>query len=619
MRRYLKVLCLVAVLGIVAVACGGNAATTSTGTPGAAQLTQGGTLQLALLADVTAAFDPAKEYYSVTWEFYHCCLERTLLSYNGKTTAEQGASLFPDIATSLPQVSADGLTWTFTLKSGIKYSPPFQNVEVTSGDIVRALEREANQNAAVGGYNFYYDVIKGFSDYGAGKAKTITGLSTPDNKTLVVQLTQPAGDLGYRFAMAATAPIPPNGNKTLGAADGHTKDYGRFLVATGPYMFKGTDQLDFSVPAAKQKPVAGYVPGKSIDLVRNPSYDPSTDGLRPAYANEIQISIGGNNNDLYNKVIAGQLDMVLDGIVPPAVLKTYSTDPSLKSHLNIHPSDAIRYLSFNVGVPPFDDIHVRKAINYAIDKAGLRQLRGGPSVGEIAGHVMVNTLENNLLQNYDPYATPNGAGDLTKAKAEMALSKYGNSSGQCVAPACKNILTVTDTADPYPAQAALIQQNLLPLGITLAIKSFERGTMYSKCNDPSAQVAFCLGPGWGKDYADGYTFAQPLFDSVSIFPACCNYSLIGASASLLKKDKYAVTSVPSVDSTISQCSAQTGSARFQCWANLDKQVMEQVVPWVPYLFDNNVDITSSRIVNYSFDQFSGLVAIDHLAIAKNAQ
>ena len=54
----------------------------------------------------------------------------------------------------------------------------------------------------------------------------------------------------------------------------------------------------------------------------------------------------------------------------------------------------------------------------------MRQLRGGATTGEIAGHIMVNSLENNLLKDYDPYATPNSAGDIEKAKAEMAQSKY---------------------------------------------------------------------------------------------------------------------------------------------------------------------------------------------------
>jgi peptide/nickel transport system substrate-binding protein len=625
MRRYLSVLALVAVLGLVAAACGGDdeggtGATGATATGATGELQPGGTVELAMLGDVSAAFDPQKEYYSVTWAWYRCCLLRTLLSYTGRTTAEGGADLQPDIASALPEISSDGLTYTFTLKSDVQYGDPFGDVSVTSGDIVRALERESDPDASVGGYNFYYNVIDGFEDFGAGKADSIKGLETPDDSTLVVTLTEPAGYLPYLFSMHASAPIPPNGDAPLGAAEGHTRDYGRFLVATGPYQFLGSENLDFSVPADEQTPVAGYVPGRSVQLVRNPNYDPATDGLRPAYPDGFNISIGGDNNDLYNKVQAGELDGVVDGIVPPNVLRSYSTDPTLQPLLHINPSDASRYVSFNLAEPPFDDVHIRKAFNLALDKAGMRTFRGGESVGEIAGHIMVNSLQNNLLADYDPYATPNSAGDVTAAQAEIAQSKYDtDGDGVCDAPECSNILAATDEADPYPDQAALIQQNMEPLGLTFDVKSFERTTMYAKCNEPEAHVAACLGPGWGKDFPDGYTFADPLFGSAGIFPSCCNYQLVGASPELLSKAGYDVTEVPSVDDQIAEANSQTGDARFQAWADLDTTLMEQIVPQAPYLFDNNVDITSARIINYSFDQFSGLAAYDQYAISPDAQ
>jgi peptide/nickel transport system substrate-binding protein len=625
MRRYLSVLALVAVLGLVAAACGGDdeggtGATGATATGATGELQPGGTVELAMLGDVSAAFDPQKEYYSVTWAWYRCCLLRTLLSYNGRTTAEGGADLQPDIASALPEISSDGLTYTFTLKSDVQYGDPFGDVSVTSGDIVRALERESDPDASVGGYNFYYNVIDGFEDFGAGKADSIKGLETPDDSTLVVTLTEPAGYLPYLFSMHASAPIPPNGDAPLGAAEGHTRDYGRFLVATGPYQFLGSENLDFSVPADEQTPVAGYVPGRSVQLVRNPNYDPATDGLRPAYPDGFNISIGGDNNDLYNKVQAGELDGVVDGIVPPNVLRSYSTDPTLQPLLHINPSDASRYVSFNLAEPPFDDVHIRKAFNLALDKAGMRTFRGGESVGEIAGHIMVNSLQNNLLADYDPYATPNSAGDVTAAQAEIAQSAYDtDGDGVCDAPECSNILAATDEADPYPDQAALIQQNMEPLGLTFDVKSFERTTMYAKCNEPEAHVAACLGPGWGKDFPDGYTFADPLFGSAGIFPSCCNYQLVGASPELLSKAGYDVTEVPSVDDQIAEANSQTGDARFQAWADLDTTLMEQIVPQAPYLFDNNVDITSARIINYSFDQFSGLAAYDQYAISPDAQ
>ena len=202
----------------------------------------------------------------------------------------------------------------------------------------------------------------------------------------------------------------------------------------------------------------------------------------------------------------------------------------------------------------------------------------------------------------------------------MAESKYDtDGDGVCDAPECSNILAVTDEADPYPDQAALIQQNMEAIGLTFDVKQFERTTMYAKCNEPEALVAICLGPAWGKDFPDGYTFADPLFGSNAIFPSCCNYGLVGASPEDLEKWGYSVTEVPSADEQITAANAEVDDARFQAWADLDTMLMEEIVPWAPYLFDNSVSITSERIVNYDFDQFAGVDAYDKWAIAPEAQ
>jgi peptide/nickel transport system substrate-binding protein len=617
-KRYLKLPAVVFVLAIAAAACGGGGQKGPTSSPSTGQsAVKGGTLKLALSSDVSAAFDPQKEYYSVTWEFYRCCLLRNLMSYNGKTTQEGGTKVLPDLAAAAPTVSQDGLTWTFKLKPGVHYGDPFTNVTVKSEDFVRALEREACSECAAGGYSFYYSVIKGFDDFAAGKAKTIEGLATPDDNTLEVTLTQPAGDMPFRFAMAATSPIPPNPKDTgaaLGAAEGHDKDYGRFLVATGPYEFQGAENMQF--PGGK--PAAGYQPGKSLTLVRNPGWDESTDDLRPANVDEIDVTITSESAEaLAAKVDAGTLDEAFDGVPPVDQLQKYSTTPDLKDQVQINPSDAVRYISMNLAEPPFDDIHVRKAVNFIIDKNQLRVARGGPAFGDIAGHIIVDSLENNLLKDYDPYATPNGKGSLTDAQNEMKQSKYDtDQDGKCDAPECNDVLTVIDQATPYPAQTKSIAQDMQQIGITLDQKSFERTTMYTKCNTPSAHVAFCPSVGWGKDYADAFTFGPPLFSAESIGPnACCNYSLVGMSAADLHKAGYKVSSVPSVDSDMDKCAAKTGDDRISCWADVDKNLMENVVPWIPYLFDNNVDIFSTRLTNYSFDQFAGLMALDQVALA----
>lgn len=617
MNRTLRVIALVAVLGLVGAACGGDEDTGADTTTSAAPSgdLSGGTLKLAQTADVDVAFDPTRSYYSVTWQYYRCCLLRTMMSFNGKPTEEGGAEARPDLAAAEPEVSADGLTWTFSIKPGINYAPPFDDVAITANDFITALKRTANPKTNVGGYSFYYSVIEGFDDYGDGKADEISGLTAVDDQTLEVTLTAPAGDLPYRFTMPATAPIPPLDGGEFGVATGHDKDYGRFLVASGPYMFKGSEALDFSVPAKDQEPVAGYVPGRSIELVRNPSWSADTDELRLAYPDEITTEIGGDNDDLYNKVEQGAIDLVVDGVVPPEKLKAYQTDPDLQNRLKVYPADGVYYVSFNLAMPPFDDVHVRKAFNWIFDKEGFRQLRGGETTGELAGHNIINAVTGNINAEYDPYATPNGAGDVEKAKEEMAQSKYDNDGdGVCDDPACEGILTMTDREDPYPKQAALMQQFLEPIGISLDVKELERTVMYNKCNDMNEQVAFCAGPGWFKDYADGYTFGNPLFTSDGLWESCCNYSGLGASADQLSEWGYDATEVPSVDDKADECTAATGDERVQCWAELDQQLMEEVVPWVPYLFFNQVDLLSPNLTNYSFDQSAGIAAFDQLAL-----
>ena len=124
-------------------------------------------------------------------------------------------------------------------------------------------------------------------------------------------------------------------------------------------------------------------------------------------------------------------------------------------------TNANYYISMNLGVPPFDDIHVRKALNYVFDKAGSIQLSGGPLTGSVAGHMFPDGLLDNQLKDYDPYATEDGHGDLEKAKAEMAQSKYdADDDGVCDDPVCENVITLGVQQDPGPRRMALFTQNL---------------------------------------------------------------------------------------------------------------------------------------------------------------
>ena len=585
---------------------------------------------MAQLGDVTAAFDPQKEYYQVSFAYYQCCLLRTLLTYNGLNADNEGTTLFPDLATGMPENSADGLVWTFHLQQGIHYAPPMQDVEITMPDIVRALIREATPEVAAG-YGFYYSAIEGFDDYSNGDADSISGLVATDDYTLEVHLTEPAGDLPFRFALPATAPIPPSPadpNAALGVATGHDDDYGRFLVASGPYMFEGSEALDFSVPADQQTAVAGYVPNKSYSLVRNPSWDAATDPLRPAYVDAIQTDLGGEEAVLDQKVQAGEVDLVFDTSAPePQFIQAFQTTPELQDQIFIDPAQANYYAHMNLGVPPFDDIHVRRAVSLALNKDGFRRLGGGEATGSIANHFIPDTMLNGLLADYAPLASPENQGadtpeGLQLAKDEMAQSAYdSNGDGICDADVCSNVLTVANNTETAQAQTALIQQNLEAIGITLEVKSFTQSAAYGKLFDPANHIAFSTGwGGWLKDYPDAYTFMFPIMYGPNILDQFnTNYSMVGATPEQMQKYGYTVTDVPSMDSQIEACFPLTGDERVQCWADADKYMMENIVPVVPMLFSNSVYIVSDRLLNYTYSAYNDCPAFQHLAIAPDSQ
>jgi peptide/nickel transport system substrate-binding protein len=585
----------------------------------------GGTLRVVIprypvsvLARVPA-LDPQTDYWNDSWEVFRCCLLRTLLAHAGLPTEEGGAELHPDLAADMPEISGDGLTWTFRLKNGIEYGPPLQTTQVVAADIIRALEREAAV-ASSDTYAFYYYVIEGFRAMVQGKADSISGLEAPDDSTLIVHLTRPEGDLANLFAMPATAPIPPDPSDPslpMGVAQGLDR-YGRFLVTTGPYMIQGSGDLDLSVPPDERGPIAGYEPGRSLTLVRNPFWEPETDALRPAYVDRIEFTIGPHIGDAVRMIESDQADLYLFESpapqIPVNVVQRFLLDPELGVQVYVEPRDLVRYLAINLAVPPLDDLHVRKAISYAIDKDALLDLRGGPIVGDVATHLVPDSMENALLESYDPYPM-----SVAAARAEMARSTYDEDrDGRCDHIACRDLL-MQSARGYFPEMeelAASVRNDLAKIGITLRIETVRGSVSYADLVDPFAKVPLAIFTAWGKDFLNASTFVTPNFSSEGI-PGF-NTSLVGATPAQLRKWGYDVTSVPSIDDKIDECLALVGEVQVRCWAETDQLLMEEVIPWVPYVFENKVQLVSRRVVAYSFDQSAGFPALDRVAVSDDA-
>ena len=140
--------------------------------------------------------------------------------------------------------------------------------------------------------------------------------------------------------------------------------------------------------------------------------------------------------------------------------------------------------------------------------------------------------------------------------------------------------------------------------------------MYTKCEDATQHIPICPSEGWYADFADPYAFVTGLFSSASLTPSCCNDSLTGATAQQLQKWGYQnASATPTADTQLNQCVAVLGDQRQSCYETVDKYLMEQVVPWVPYRFANQVTLTSKRALNFHTDASTGFISLALIALA----
>jgi ABC-type transport system substrate-binding protein len=270
----------------------------------------------------------------------------------------------------------------------------------------------------------------------------------------------------------------------------------------------------------------------------------------------------------------------------------------------------------NLTQPPFDDIHVRKAMNWVMDKHALVQAWGGPTIGQVANHIVPDSMFSNQLAEFKPYKTSGDKGNVGKAKEAMKGSKYDTKgNGTCSAGACHNVYLLADAREVDTKMLPVIESSAKKIGITFKVHTIKGA--YPTLQTPSKNVPIGERPGWGKDYADALTFFTPLFDGRNIIPnGNTNYSLVGITPSQCKTLKVTgnCQGVPSVNSQLDKCSVLIGLPRMTCYERLDKYLMTAVVPWVPYMWSLATHITAPNVTKWSFDQFSGSIGYAHVAV-----
>ena len=591
----------------------------------------GGTLRLGMSFGSFYGMDPRDEWSATTWELFRCCLVRTLMSYDVSGVTRDLRPV-PDLAVSPPEISADGLTWTFQIRPGIRYAPPLEDVEITSADFVRAITRAATSfdaarpAATLAGY---FDLIDGFVDYAKGNASSIVGLQTPDPFTLRIVTTRADARLLYLLALPMSAPIPPapgDPDRPLGVATGydHPEGFGRVgyggvMVASGPYMFEGAEEVDDSLPAKDREPASGLTPWRigpeedyptlkfgSMTLVRNPSWRPEDDPLRLALPDRIEL-VGAEAKDLFRSMEKGDLDLVFDDVPPPPVLERYQDDPSLRPLIQTTTGSVFSWFaSFNLALPPFDDVAVRRAVAAAMDRAAMAEAMD--PLAHVAQHFASDTTEASLLASWSTIPGPDGRGDMTAAREAMAASRYATGN-RCTDPACGGVqIVMRDTM-----QRALpeLKDRLRTLGIEAEITI--DANPYA-CLDPEERIGMCIGLGWAPDYPSADNYLGAFFASDGQLPT----TRMGATPKQLRGWGYDLTEVPTVDGQVERCRQEIGANQAPCWARIDQYVVSQLMPAVPIAEISPLRLSSPRISTLPWDQIYLEPALDRIVANADA-
>ena len=571
-------------LALTAAACGKDDGPEGPGSDTPKGGVKGGTLKLAGLRDLTH-YDTNQAYEVRGWGYHLRAISRQMMSYATTPDKEKRDVPVPDIASADPEISSDGLTYTFTLKDGVKYAPPV-NREVVAGDFVRAIKRLCDPNGVSGGLSYFTATIKGMTEYCDKFAKVptekvdavkafvngneIDGLKADGDKKLVITLKQKAGDFVNMMATPFTTPVP---EEVLNYIT-DSAEFRKHIPANGPYM------------------VESYVAKQSLKLVRNPNWDEKTDSLRKAYVDRIEIQLNAATAEsVQQQIEAGTLDMSLRVTPPNAAAQKLENakDPGLHIEKD---GGCVFYVAFNLHRnKDLQNKVVRQALNYALDKRAVIQVLGGPRNGEPATQILTPVLLG--YEKFDPYPTPDFKGDLNKASQMLTEAGvktlkldfiYDNTERnknivQVISDQFKKIPNVSISVNPLPEDDA---------------------TVYT--TDPDSKNWDLYFAGWCPDWNGNgaRTFFTPLLSD----PDLKNYKAGGSY-------NYGGYDNPDVDTKVDQALAAPAEEAAGIWHAIDQAVMDDA-PWIPVYTSNSVSYFNKRVKGYVFFPFSTSVDITNI-------
>lgn len=509
--------------------------------------------------------DPGHTYFTQGYMVAYPT-QRTLYSFKPQDSAKPVA----DLAEGDPEISADKKTITVKIKSGVKFSPPVDR-EVTSKDVKYAFERFFSVNVG-GQYGSYFASIEGAPASPTKGVKPISGIETPDDNTIVFHLKDAAAvGVAAALVMPITAPVPEEYAKKFDAKNPST--YNTHLVATGPYMVKNDAEGN----------TVGYKAGKSIDLVRNPNWDASTD-YRPAYLDEVAIRTNASDANVASKQVLSGQSLLFDANPPANIIKEVATQ--IKDQYTQIPSGGYRYFPINTTIKPFDDINVRRAILAGFDRNAARLARGGKFTADLPTHFLPPDFPGFQEAGgyegpgFDFLSTKNESGD--PALAASYMKKAGFASGKYEGD--EEFLMVSANVDPNKAQSEVAKAQLEKLGFKVRLRLVPQDAVYNDwCQVPAKKVAVCGGAGWFKDFADPQSMLEPVF---------AGYTIPESKTAL--NNNMAQLRDPKVDAAMKAAALLDGEERLKAWAEIDKMITGDAAA-VPFVWDKTTLIRSKNV------------------------
>ncbi|MBY5591059.1 ABC transporter substrate-binding protein [Rhizobium leguminosarum] len=503
---------------------------------------QGGDIVVTYKDDITT-LDPAIGYDWVNWSMIKSLYSR-LMDYAPGTP-----NPVPSLAESFT-VSPDGLIYTFKLHKGVKFS---NGREVVASDVKYSIERAVDPKTQGPGAGFF-GAIKGFEDETGGKTTTLSGIETPDDSTVIFNLSRPDATFLHVLAINFASVVP---KEAVEAAAG---DFGKKPVGSGTFILK-----DWTI-------------GQQLVFERNKDY--FVKGV--PYIDSFKVEVGQEPLVALLRLQKGEVDIAGDGIPPAKFLEIKNSADGAQMIVDgeqLHTG----YITLNTKVKPFDNVKVRQALNMAINKERITRILNGRATP-------ANQPLPPLMPGYEKSFT-GYAYDVAKAKALLAEAGYPDGF--------ETVLYSTNT-DPQPRIAQAIQQDLAAIGVKAEVRALAQANVISAGGtEGEAPMIWSGGMAWIADFPDPSNFYGPILGCAGAVPGGWNWSWY-CNADL---DKRAVAA----DSISDPAKV---AERTAAWGKIFTDIMADA-PWIPVINErrvvakslrmggaDNIYIDPTRVINY---------------------